>query len=218
MTEEMNFSDEPIDVQQDFDNWEPAPEFAPPPAAGTYQTFLSEIREAKEFDFNGGKRLTATVDLRIIGGQYDDRAITWVRVTNAERTRSNGKTSSQMMDLVKCGGLQQAPKSNKEYYVALQGLKDRGPAAGFKTQIDWRGFCTTCYETKLMALTGITTADAAKTAATAEQKKEASKFATKAKNYRAFPTLPSGAKADSFICADCKDEVRAQVNVQRFLP
>jgi hypothetical protein len=218
MIDEMNFSDDPIDVQQDFDNWEPAPEFAPPPVAGTYQTYISEIREATEIDSKAGKRLSAIIDLKIIGGQYDERTIAWVRISNVEMQRSNGKTSSQMLDVLKCGGVQQAPRSNKEYFVALKGMKDRGAGASFKTQIDWRGFCTTCYETRLMSLTGAENTEAAKAMATAEQKKDASKFATKAKNYRAFPTNAAGAKCDSFICADCKDEVRAQVNVQRFLP
>ncbi len=218
MSDEMNFSDEPIDAQQDFDNWEPAPEFAPPPAAGTYQTYLHEIRDAKEFESKNGKRLNATLDLKIIGGQYDERAINWQRVSNMEFKRQNGTQSSLMMDMVKCAGIAQAPRSNKEYYEVLLGLKDRGVGASFKTQIDWRGFCTNCYEVRLMALTGTTSAEAAKAAATPENKKEASKFATKAKNYRAFPTNPNGTKADSFICADCKNEVRAQVNIQRFLP
>jgi|WetSurMetagenome_2_1015567.scaffolds.fasta_scaffold11627_5 hypothetical protein len=215
---ELNFSDEPIDSQTDFDNWEPAPEFAPPPAAGTYRTYVSEIREAKEFDAKAGKRLNATLDFRIVGGQYDDRAITWQRISNAEFERRDGHRSSMMLDLVKSAGIQQAPRSNKEFYLTLQSLKDRGPAGLFGTQIDWRGFCTGCYEKALMAVTGTTNSEAAKAVATGEQKGTASKEAVKAKNYRAFPTTPNGSKADSFICKDCQGEVRAQVKVQRFLP
>jgi hypothetical protein len=218
MSDEMNFSDDPIETQQSYDEWEPAPEFAPPPVAGTYRTYVSEIREAKEFDAKNGKRLTATLDFRIVGGQYDERAITWQRVSNAEMTRSNGKTSSMLLDLAKSAGIAQAPRSNKEFYTVIQGLKDRGPGASFSTQIDWRGFCTTCYENKLKELTGTQTLDDAKAAATPEQKKAASKFATKAKNYRGFPSTNNGARADSFICPVCKDEVRAQVQIQRFLP
>jgi len=123
-----------------------------------------------------------------------------------------------MLDLVKSAGIAQAPRSNQEFFVALKGLKERGPGASFSTQIDWRGFCTTCYDKKLMALTATMVGEAAKAVATPEQKREASKYATKAKNYRAFPTNANGLKADSFICQDCKDEVRAQVNIQRFIP
>ena len=102
--------------------------------------------------------------------------------------------------------------------MVIQGLKDRGPGASFSTQIDWRGFCTTCYENKLRELTGAADLAAAKTQATPDQKKQASKYATKAKNYRGFPSTTNGARADSFICPVCKDEVRAQVNIQRFIP
>ncbi len=217
MSDELNFSDEQLETQQSFDDWEPAPEFAPPPPAATYRTYLSEIREAKEFEARVGKRLTATIDLRIVGGQYDDRAITWQRVSNAEMQRRNGKTSSMMLDMIKSAGIAQAPRSNREFYQVLQSLKDQGPAKSFGTQIDWRGFCTTCYEKKLMELTGLSV-DNAKANATPDQKKEASKYATKAKGYRSFPTTNNGGKADSFICNDCKNEVRAQVNIQRFIP
>ncbi|MFA5352629.1 MAG: hypothetical protein WC291_00200 [Thermodesulfovibrionales bacterium] len=218
----MIFSDEPIDVQQDFDNWEPAPEFAPPPPAGTYQTYLSEIRDEKEGDTPVGKRLTAVVDLRIIGGDNDDRAITWQRVSNRE-SEYQGKRRSQMLDLLKCAGVAQAPRSNREFSVALHSVHDRGKGAPFKTQIDWRGFCTTCYEKRLMELTGGETVEIAKSLASnlsQEQRKALGKFATKAKNYRAFPAM-DGDKAgrkDTFICPDCGDEVRAQVNISRFLP
>jgi hypothetical protein len=123
-----------------------------------------------------------------------------------------------MLDMVKCSGLAQAPHSNKEFYAVLLGLKERGAGATFGTQFDWRGFCTSCYESKLMTLTGAESAEVAKTAATPAQKKEASKFATKAKNSRGFPTNAGGGKDDTFICKDCKNEVRAQVQIQRFLP
>jgi hypothetical protein len=218
MSEPMNFSDEPLELSQsDFDDWAPAPEFAPPPPAATYSVYVSEIREEKEFDTQKGKRYSATIDLRIIGGEYDDRAITWQRLSNTEFERKqDGRRTSQLMDLIKSAGIPQAPRSNREYSVALHGLHDRGPAAPFKVQIDWRGFCTSCYEKALMAATGAGTPEEAKAAASGEDKGTASKGAVKAKNYRGFPSNPAGGKADTFVCPDCGEEVRAQVRIVRF--
>jgi hypothetical protein len=69
----------------------------------------------------------------------------------------------------------------------------------------------------LKAATGKTEADTAKALATPEQKNTASDYATKAKNSRGFESLPNGEKKDSFICKDCKEQVRAQVNVSRYM-
>jgi hypothetical protein len=46
--------------------------------------------------------------------------------------------------------------------------------------------------------------------------KEASAFATKAKNARAFPQGAGGRRKDSLICPECGQEVRAKVRVIRF--
>lgn len=215
---ETNFSDEPLDTQHDFDEWEPAPEFAPPPPASTYRMYLAQIREEKEVKAAVGKRLNATVDFKIIGGQYDDRAITWQRVSNVEFQRRDGKRTSMMLDLVKAAAVQQAPRSNNEFHKVLHSLVDRGPSAPLAGQIDWRGFCTTCYEKGLMQATGAATVDAAKNIASNEQVKDVSKAATKAKSYRGFPALPNGGgRSDTFLCKDCGNEVRAQVRIVRFL-
>ena len=220
MSEPMNFSDEPLDTQQQFDDWTPPPEFAPPPSAGTFSAYVSEIRDEKEFDTQKGKRYQATVDFRIIGGDQDDRAITWQRLSNTTfERRSDGKTSSQMLDLIKSAGVSQAPRSNREFSSVLHGLYDRAKGASFKVQIEWEGFCMSCYEKELMQVTGKGTAAEAKSEATGEQKKSASKSAMKAKRYRDFPEMENGnGRKDTFICADCNAEVRARVKVVRFMP
>jgi hypothetical protein len=218
MADELVFSDEPLDgVQQDFDSWEPAPEFAPPPPAGTYQVYLSEIREEKEFEGRQGKRLAATVDFRIIGGEYDDRAITWQRLSNAEfERRGDGKRTSLMLDLIRSAGVTVAPKSNNEFHKVMQSLLDRGKAAPLKVQVDWRGFCSGCYEKSLIRQTGAPNAAAAKEAAEKDNYDTANGEAVKAKSYRGFPLTESGSRQDSFICPDCGNEVRAQIRVSRY--
>lgn len=220
MSEPMNFSDEPLTVsQQDFDDWQPAPEYAPPPPAGTYQMYVGEIREEKEFETQKGKRYSTTLDFRIVGGEYDDRAVTWQRLSNTEYERKvDGRKTSQLLDLIKSAGIAQIPRSNREYSVVVHGLHDRGIGATFKGQMDWRGFCTGCYEKALMDATGCSTAEDAKAAATGEQKGDAAKVAVKAKNFRAFPVDGNGKKMDAFVCNDCGAEVRAQVRIVRFTP
>lgn len=218
MSDEMNFSDEPLDTQSDFDGWEPAPEFAPPPPANTYPMFVKNIREIKEGESKVGKRIYATLDLCIQGGEFDGRAINFQRLNNIEFTRKDGKRTSFMLDMLKCGGLMQAPKSNKEFAVALQGFAERGPSSVFKGQIDWEGACATCRDKYLMSATSTSSIEDAKNLATKENWDGARKASVKAKNYRAFPMNPNGSRKDTFICPDCGEEVRAQVQIKRFIP
>lgn len=216
---DLQFSDEPLNIEQDFNEWEPAPEFAPPPQAGTYTVYIDQIRSEEQFEVpTVGVRYKVVVDLRIVGGEYDNRTITWQRFSNKEVTRkATGKRSSQLLDLVKAAGMKQPPRSNNDFHLVVNRLKDLGPGATFMVQIDWRGFCTPCFEKKLMELTHTATPDDAKHVADGDQRNEASNFATKARNYRGFPVAGVNQRKDSFICEGCKNEVRAQVQIQRFL-
>lgn len=221
MPDELIFSDDLLDgAQEDFENWEPPAEFAPAVPAGVYSMYLTEIREPKEFDTKEqGKRLSASLDFRIAGGPNDERAITWQKVTNIrfERGRGSGKFSSRMLDVLKSAGVQQAPTSNKEYFAALQALQSRGKAACLKGQVDWRGFCTTCYERALLRQTGSPDIQAAKVAADNDQYQIANKEATKAKSFRGFPLNDKGVREDVMLCKECGDEIRAQVNITRYI-
>jgi hypothetical protein len=218
MSTELNFSDEPLDVQQAFDEWEPAPEFAPPPPAGVYQMYLSNLREIKENETKVGKRVFATFDLRISGGQFDDRAINYQRVNNVEFERKDGKKSSFMLDLIKSAGIQQAPRSNKDFANILQNMAEGGPQFTFKAQVDWEGVCSVCRDKSMMASTNTTTLDEAKVAATKDTWDTARKASVKAKNARAFPLNQNGSRKEEFICAECGNQVRAQVKITRFTP
>jgi hypothetical protein len=218
MTDAMNFSDEQLDTQQSFDDWEPAPEFAPPPPAGTYHMYLDKIRDMAEKQTKQGLRLFATLDFRIQGGEYDTRAVNFQRVNNVTFNRRDGKATSFMMDLVKSGGIQQAPTSNKAFALALQSIADRGPGTPFQGQLDWEGVCGVCRDKFLMNATQSGTIEEAKQAATKEDWDGARKASVKAKNYRAFPINANGSRKDIFTCPDCGEEVRAQVQIKRFIP
>jgi hypothetical protein len=218
MSDITNFSDEQLDTQTDFDQWEPAPEFAPPPPAATYRMYVSSVRDIAEKDSAKGKRIFATLDLRIQGGQFDDRAVNFQRVNNVEFQRRDGHKTSFMLDLLKSAGVQQAPRSNKEFAVALQGLADRGPSASFSAQLDWEGVCSTCRDKSLMATTNQTDIQVAKNVAQKDDWDKARTASMKFKNYRAFPTNGNGTKNDSPICSECGESIRAQVNIKRFTP
>jgi hypothetical protein len=215
MTEQI-FSDEPLNIESDFDQWQEAPEFAPSVPAKTYRLYVAQIREEKEVDAAVGRRLNVTLDFKIIGGEYDDRSITFQRLSNIEFKRRDGKQTSFLLDLLKSAGVQQAPRSNKDFSLLLHQLLDRGPSAPFGGDADWRGFCTNCNDIALMKATGRDNAKDAKDAASSEQKKEAAKYATKAKSHRGFPIGPDGQRKDTFICKDCGNEIQAQVRVTRF--
>lgn len=224
---EVQFSDEPIEgIEKSFEEWVQPPEFAPPPPAGTYRVYIDQIRSEEEFnaivDGREVKRYRCVLDLRILGGAHDGRVITFQRLTNRENLRkATGTTASQLLDVVKATGVSSAdlPNSNKKFSLFVRTMKDRGAAMSFGVQIDWRGFCGTCYERKLMELTGTVTADAAKDAAKSSPDcfNEASDYATKAKNYRGFPPNPAGGLKDSFICDTCREEVRASVRLTRII-
>lgn len=216
----FNFSDEPLvpDILDHYENYAPAQEFAPAVPAGVYQFYLAQIRDAAEFDTDDGKRLSTTLDLRVVGGEHDDRAVMFQRLSNGlfERPRGSGHLVSQLMDLGKAA--KQAPAlSNQQAIEMLEHLVEAGAGESFPAQIDWRGFCNSCYTKKICEITKEKSAVEAKKAATSEQRIEAANFATKAKSHRAFPINNDGKREDNFICPDCDDEIRAQVRIQRFI-
>src|SRR5512137_3014895 len=112
---DIQFSDEPLGLEQDFEKWQEAPEFAPPPPAGKYRAYIDSIRNEEEYGER--KRYRAVLDLRIVGGKEDGRLITWVRLSNKESDRkSTGTRSSMLLDLVKSAGVSVAPRSNKDFH------------------------------------------------------------------------------------------------------
>jgi len=213
------FSNEPIpDVQQQYDDWEPQAEFAPPIPAGVYNFYLAQVRSEREINTQKGLRYMAQVDVRVLGGEHDDRAVTYQRVSNAEfeRPRGSGKFTSTLMDLAKTAG-QQPPKSNQEASELLNSMVQRGTGVSFKAQVDWRGFCIPCYEKALKRLTGAYDVAEAKSTADKDQYKEANAAGSKAKSMRNFPEDGNGNRKDTLICPDCGNEVRANVEIRRFV-
>jgi hypothetical protein len=217
---EKVFSTEPLNIENDWDQWDPPPEFAPPPEAGTYRMYLAAVRELDEYETKIGKRLKAVVDFRIVGGEYDTRAVNFQRLNNYAFTRkSDGKTSSQMLDMIKSAGVSAMPRNNAEFADVLNMMKDQGTGLTFGAQLDWEGWCKTCYEASFMKETGAANVKDAKELAKGNYEvfDAAADFATKAKNARGFPQRPDGKRKDSFLCGDCGQEVRARVKVVRFM-
>lgn len=215
--DELIFSDEPIESKVVWEDWEEAPEFAPPPPAGIYRMHVALVREQRAFkNRDGADRFGATVDYRIIGGEYDDRAITFVRLSNAEFER-NGKYTSTLADLAHAIGQKEALRSNRDFQQWLLAMVAQGKQNFFTAQLEWRGFCTTCNEKALMRVTFTGSAAEAKEKATPEQYTEAQKEGTKAKSARGFPKDKDGKTLDTFLCDSCKNEVRARAEIRRYL-
>lgn len=215
---EIEFSDAPLEgAREQYEQWEEVPEFLPPPKWGNVRGFIDQIREEKEYDTAKGKRLSVTVDLKLVGGEDDDRVVTYQRFSNQSfDSKATGTSHSFLLDLIKSAGVRQAPLSNKDYATVVRHLRDTSTT--FSWQGDWEGNCMTCFYNKLKEITQTTSDAEAKRVATPDQKKEANKFSKRARDFRGFPTIDGTDKRrDSFTCETCKGEVRAQYRVKRFL-
>jgi hypothetical protein len=221
MSDNIAWSEDVLpESEQAQDNWVEPPEFAPSVPAGKYIGYVDAVTRQEQISIEGvGQRWFATFDVRIVGGEYDERVIKFAQVNNVSRTRKmTGTVSSQGLDMLKSAGWTGPLRTNVDYKEALLKMKELGPAMKFGFQCDWRGWCQTCYGHKLMQLTGADNADAAKAVATKSQKAEAGEFAEKASNYSRFPDNPGGkGKKDSFLCPNCGETVRAKVQVLRYM-
>lgn len=219
--EDLNLSDAPIEgVEEAFANWQEPSEFPPPPPPGKHSAVIKDIRDAKEQD----GVLKVVLDLELRGGEGDQKPLNFVRLSGKMFERQGTRTS-QLLDFVKSAGMQQVPRSNKEFAAALKRLMDSAQTVNF--QLDWRAYCSNCASTKLLELTGEQTDDAARdalnamyssdAAAAKKIRDEVSKVGTKAKNYKGFPEGHNGLRSDTFDCPACGQELRAQANITRWL-
>ena len=203
------FSNEPL---PDIGEWEDWQEDVPTPLeAGTYDAIISEQRDVKQLS-NG--YLQATLDFRAIGGLHDGRSVaTFVRVTN--QPKPFGNKASQMTDILRGAGLDgAAPQSNADYVRLLKLVADQQMRIG--TRMEWRAFCTPCFDAKAAELTGATAGDAARAALKLNKAhdKEARAAGTKATNMKKFLELSGG--RPTYSCAECGGEVQARAEIRNF--
>ena len=229
--ESLNLDDSPIDgIEEAFQNWSEPQEFPPPPPPGKKSAVVTQIRDMKQ---NAGV-LSVVLDLQLRGGEDEGKPLNFVRLSGKmyDRTSSHTRTS-QLLDFIKSGGVQQVPNSNKQFAQCIQRMIDAATLAYF--QVDWRAYCTNCANTKLMEETGEVTDDAAGAALDdikrtdsrrgAEIQKKVRQAGEKFKNYRAFPEIAGATKgADGMVprkdivnCPTCGQELRAQANITRWL-
>jgi hypothetical protein len=220
--EAMNLDDTPIEgIEQAFENWQEPQEFPPPPPPGKHSAIIKDIRECKE----ANHVLSVTLDLEVRGGEADARPLNFVRLSGKMFDRGGYRTS-QLLDFVKSAGAQQVPHSNKEFAILLKFLQDQGKTVNF--QLDWRAYCSSCANSKLMELTATVTDEAAKDALAYLRQTDGKKFnevrsavgkvGTKFKNYKAFPLVPNtDQRKDLVDCPTCGAELRAQANITRWL-
>lgn len=215
-----NISDTVIDgLEDDQSKWKPASEFPPPPDAGVYSVFIKQIRDTREKTTPSGPRLVVSYDAEIIGPKFEGRVLTFQWASNVEFMTSDRGRTSTLLDLVKSAGVKGVIRTNADFAKILNNMEGNRQYA-FDAMNDWRGSCRSCYNQKLMELTGSETPELAALHCSAEQKREANNFAVKFKNHRQFPVTDNDAskRKDIVICSDCGDEIRAQANITRYLP
>jgi len=211
-------SDEPIPgLVDDQLSWQPPTEFPKLPKGQTaYSLKINQIREANDIQTANGKRINVTLDFEIVGGERDGTKVTFQRLNNVEfNTNDRGRTSF-LLDFIMSTGARPNLRSNKDFLVQLNAMEAKGNVA--KGYLDWEGMCLPCFDKALMEKTGGSDRETSLKLADPKIKKEARKFATKAKNYGEFPENPLNPKEklEYFECPTCGEEVRAQVKITRW--
>jgi hypothetical protein len=215
---ELALDDTPLEgLEQAANDWQEQPEFPPALNPGKHSAAIT-IREGK---LENGI-LKVTLDLECKGGNEDGEKLNFVRLSGKMFTLRDGRTTSQILDVIKSSGIEGVPKSQKDLGEMLKHIQDTGKLVNF--QSDLRTYCSTCASNKMLELTGELTDDAAKEklkAMPAEQSKPIydaiRKAAEKHRNYKAIPMGPNGRHVDTVECPTCKQELRVQADVTRWL-
>ena len=211
-------SDAPVDAGTWGDEWTPASEFPPCIQPSNQLLVVSDINELRGFEANGTSHLEANLNFRVLGGEQDGvSAATFVRLNTFVNQRSG---QSRIGDMLNSAGFP-APASQREMAEFIKVMLDDGKEC--TAQIEWRGFCSPCYQASLMTATNANTPEAAKAELQGSDTskavyKAANAAGLKARNARAFPDSSNGdGKQDFFSCGTCGNEVRAQTRIARFL-
>jgi len=190
-----------------------------PVPSGTYRVSIAEILDVR----SGSRFVTFQMDLLVVGEarlndgrvteEYDGFSIPRQWVTSAPR--GNGR--SAVLDLLRSAGIATQPRSNREIEKAISQIQETGELLTVK--VDWEGFSKALWDRKLMELTGATDPIQARNQATKAQKKQASRFAVRARSYRDFPDDPDGeGKLHRYTDPQTDEKVVASPKIRRFLP
>jgi len=189
-----------------------------PVPAGIYRVSIPEILDVR----SNSRFVTFQIDFRVVGEarlndgrvteEYDGFSIPRQWVTSA---LWNGR--SMATDLLRSAGIATQPRSNREIENAISQIQETGEILTVK--VDWEGFSKALWDRKLMELTGATDPIQARNQATKAQKKQASRFAVRARSYRDFPDDPDGeGKLHRYTDPQTGEEVVASPKIRRFLP
>jgi hypothetical protein len=180
--------EEPLDIDQVWDKWEPDSYVRPIEPSGFVKTrytgFISKLHDVK----NQYGAIEATFDITVHGGTSDGRKVTFVRVNNRNRKRLDSSVTNGMIEVLKGGLGEKRPPKEIDNFKAVFNLHVANRTL-FQFSFDWQGFCSECYADSLTKATGESDIVAAKAKATPKQKGEAGKFATKVKSWKGFPVV-----------------------------
>ncbi len=190
-----------------------------PVPPGTYRVSIAEILDVR----SGSRFVTFQIDFRVVGEarlndgrvteEYHGFPISRQWVTSAPR--GNGR--SMASELLRSAGIATQPRSNREMEKAILQIQETG--ALLTVKLDWEGFSKALWDRKLKELTGATDSTQARDRATKAQRKQASRFAVRARSYRDFPDNPDGeGKLHRYTDPRTGEEVVASPKIRRFLP
>lgn len=193
---------EPAVEQPDLDNYKDASEFPPPVPRGKYT--LIQDGPPTDFASNAPGVLTATLQFRISGGEYDGRRVTYVRISTKVFDRDGAKVS-QAADYLRAIGSTERPANVREWGAFFNSCDGKS----LEAMLDWEGSCGDCYEAAKAAAGGspgdIPRADRKKWTLTGEAR---------------FPMSTAGGRqSDGVECPNChQPTIRAQQRVTRMIP
>ena len=217
MIDKSNLSNEVIPgIQEVYLSYGQRRKPVPP---GTYRVSIPEILDVR----SGSRFVTFQINFQVVGEarlnsgrvteEYDGFPISRQWVTSAPL----GRNPSMASELLRSAGIATQPRSNREMEKAIFQIRATGELLTVK--VGWEGFSKALWNRKLIELTGAADSTQARDRATKAQKKQASRFAVRARSYRDFPDNPDGeGKLDRYPDPQTGEEVVASPKIRRFLP
>lgn len=210
---ELELSNELLDIG-DVQNWTEPSAFAPPPPAGNYRAVIDSVVDARTFEARGKPQLEVVLNYRVLGGEYDGRAVTFQRVN----TFVNDDRSS-LLDFFKSAGVPDEDLINlsvKDAAKLVYRLAEQAATVSF--YLDWSAYSVPARDFTLRLLTGADTTEEAKAKAEGNNDiwNEAKKAALVCRGYRNFPSDAKGGKKPIITCPITSKKVEARAYVARY--
>lgn len=118
----------------EWDQYQEAGEYAPPPPKGEY---MGQAPPSWEFGAGKERQLLAKGTVTIKNGPADGYEVRYVTISNKKYKNRN---ASQMADYLRACGIASRPGSNQEFADLMASTCNRV----FKFSLDWDAYCKDC--------------------------------------------------------------------------